>query len=64
MSIDPVVVQRLASRRLFTARDLLIATQLELVELLDIPFEAAEELVLHVCSQIAPSSSTVRLRRA
>ena len=59
MSIDPAVLQRLANKRLFTAKDLLIATQLELVEALDIPFRAVEELVLHVSTHIAPQTSTV-----
>ncbi len=38
---------------------MLIATHMELVEALDLPFDAAEQLVLHVCSQIAPSALTV-----
>ncbi|DBB05144.1 TPA: hypothetical protein ACH3X3_010395 [Trebouxia sp. C0006] len=59
MNIDPTILQKLTNRRLFTARDLLIATHLELVEALDITFQAAEELVLCVCNQIAPISSTV-----
>jgi tartrate dehydratase beta subunit/fumarate hydratase class I family protein len=63
MSIDPTILQKLTNRRLFTARDLLIATHLELVEALDIPFQAAEELLLYVCNQIAPASSTVRTPR-
>ncbi len=63
MNIDPTILQKLTNRRLFTARDLLIATHLELVEALDITFQAAEELVLCVCNQIAPISSTVRSPR-
>ena len=63
MNIDPTILQKLTNRRLFTAKDLLIATHLELVEALDIPFQAAEELLLYVCNQIAPASSTVRTRR-
>lgn len=63
ISIDPTILQKLTNRRLFTARDLLIATHLELVEALDIPFQAAEELLLYVCNQIAPASSTVRTPR-
>ncbi len=60
MNIDPAILQKLTNRRLFTARDLLITTHLELVETLDIPFLAAEELLLYVCNQISPASSTVR----
>ncbi len=63
MNIDSTILQKLTNRRLFTARDLLIATHLELVEALDIPFQAAEELLLYVCNQIAPASSTVRTPR-
>ncbi|KAA6429298.1 MAG: DNA repair RAD51 protein 2-like [Trebouxia sp. A1-2] len=59
MNIDPIILQKLTNRRLFTARDILIATHLELVEALDIPFQAAEELLLYVCNQIAPASTTV-----
>ncbi len=63
MNIDSAILQKLTNRRLFTARDLLIATHLELVEALDIPFQVAEELLLYVCNQIAPASSTVRIPR-
>lgn len=63
MNIDPIILQKLTNRRLFTARDILIATHLELVEALDIPFQAAEELLLYVCNQIAPASTTVRTPR-
>ena len=59
MNLDPVILHKLLSKRLFTAKDLLVATQLELVEALDISFEAAEHLVLVVSECIAPRASTV-----
>ena len=59
MNLDPMVLHKLVNRRLFTARDLLTATQLELVEALDLPFETVESLVIFVSNAIAPSASTV-----
>ena len=59
MGIDPVVLQKLVNKRVSTAKDLLSATQLELVEGLDLPFEAVEQLICHVCRHVAPSPSTV-----
>ena len=59
MNIDPTVLQRLVNRRVLTAKDLLTATQLELVEALDLPFETIQQLVLHVCGHIAPIALTV-----
>ena len=59
MSIEPGVLQKLVNKRVSTARDLLSATQLELVEGLDLSFEAVEQLIFHVCQHVAPSPSTV-----
>ena len=59
MTLDPVILHKLVNRRLFTAKDLLVATQLELVEALDISFEAAKHLVLIVSEAMAPRASTV-----
>lgn len=61
MGLEPVTLQKLVNKRFFTAKDLVIATHSELVETLDISFQAAEELVLQVCSQIAPNPLTVRM---
>lgn len=61
MSLHPAILRKLVNRRLFTAKDLLLATHLELVEGLDISSEAVEELVLTVSNAIAPRASTVRV---
>ena len=61
MNLDPAILRKLVNRRLFTAKDLLLATHLELVEGLDISSEAVEELLLIVSSAIAPRVSTVSI---
>ena len=60
MNLDPGILRKLVNRRLFTAKDLLLATHLELVEGLDISSEAVEDLVLTVSNAIAPRVSTVK----
>ena len=60
MNIDPAILQKLKSRRFGTARDLLTATQLELVEALDLSYDQVEQLLLHVSTCVAPQSATVR----
>ena len=59
MNLDPGILRKLVNRRLFTAKDLLLATHLELVEGLDISSEAVADLVLTVSNAIAPRVSTV-----
>lgn len=59
MNLDSGILRKLVNRRLFTAKDLLLATHLELVEGLDISSEAVEDLVLSVSNAIAPRVSTV-----
>ena len=54
-----MVLRKLVNRRVLTAKDLLTATQLELVEALDLPFETIEQLMLHVCGHISPNAVTV-----
>lgn len=61
MGLEPVTLQKLVNKRFFTAKDLVIATHSELVETLDISFQVAEEVVLQVCSQIAPNPLTVSM---
>lgn len=60
MSIDSAILHKLKSKRFATARDLLAATQLELVEALDLPHDQVEQLLLHVSTCVAPQSATVR----
>lgn len=59
MNLDPVILRKLVNRRLFTAKDLLLATHLELVEGLDISSEAVGDLLLIVSNATAPRVSTV-----
>lgn len=62
MNIDLAILRKLVNRRLYTAKDLLLATHLELVEGLDISSEAVENLVLTVSNATAPRVSTVSVR--
>lgn len=59
MNLDPDILRKLLNRRLFSAKDLLLATHLELVEGLDISSEAVSNLFLIVSNAVAPCSSTV-----
>lgn len=59
MNLDPAILRKLVNRRLFTAKDLLLATHLELVEGLDISAEAVSSLILLVSNAAAPCASTV-----
>ena len=59
MNLDPTLLRKLVSRRLFTAKDVLLATHLELVEGLDISSEDVSSLVLIVSNAVAPCASTV-----
>ena len=62
MNLDPAILRKLVNRRLYTAKDLLLATHLELVEGLDISSGAVENLVLTVSNATAPRVSTVSVR--
>lgn len=64
MNLDPVILRKLVNRRLFTAKDLLLATHLELVEGLDISLEAVGDLLLIVSNATAPRVSTVSAYRS
>ncbi|KAL3147194.1 DNA repair protein RAD51 [Trebouxia sp. C0010 RCD-2024] len=59
MNLDPSILRKLVNRRLFTAKDLLLATHLELAEGLDISSEAVSSLILIVSHAAAPRASTV-----
>ena len=63
MNLDPVILHKLVNRRLFTAKDLLVATHLELVEALDNSYENVENLILFVSNAIAPRVSTVSIQQ-
>lgn len=62
MNLDATIAQRLRSKRFLTAKDVLVATQLELVEALDISYGQVEQLLLQVSTCIAPPVATVRQR--
>ena len=59
MNLDPIVAQKLANKRLSTAKDVLIATEFELAEALDLSYQCVEQLTLHVSSCVAPRPTTV-----
>lgn len=59
MNLDPVITQKLFNKRFSTAKDVLVATEFELVEALDLPYHLVEQLALHVSSNVAPQAVTV-----
>ena len=62
MSLDPLIAQKLKNKRFTTAKEVLTATQLELVEALDLSHDQVEQLLLQVSTYVAPQSETVRQR--
>ncbi|KAK9807879.1 hypothetical protein WJX72_011994 [[Myrmecia] bisecta] len=59
MQLQPAVLQRLSERNITTARDLLLSTHIDLVEVLDLNPDEVERLVQHVSSTIIPQPVTV-----
>lgn len=63
MGLPPPLAARLAERALATARDLFSRTLLDLVELLDLPYDTVRQILREVAARITPQPQTVRLRR-
>lgn len=59
MGLPTEVAARLAARNLVTARDLFARTLLDLVELLDLPFEAVRAILKDVAARIVSQPQTV-----
>lgn len=65
MGLPPELAARLAARNLVTARDLFARTLLDLVELLDLPYEAVRAILRDVAVRIVPQpQSALNLLRA
>lgn len=62
MGLPPELAARLAARNLVTARDLFARTLLDLVELLDLPYEAVRAILRDVAVRIVPQPQSVRRR--
>ena len=60
MGLPPALAARLAERSLGTARDLFSRTLLDLVELLDLPYETVRFILREVAARITPQPQTVR----
>jgi RAD51-like protein 1 len=56
--LDPELLRRLSARGLATAADVLYRPTADLVEVLDLPWEAVEALVAAVASHVAPLPET------
>ncbi|KAL4424690.1 hypothetical protein ABPG77_004497 [Micractinium sp. CCAP 211/92] len=65
MGLPPELAARLAARNLVTARDLFARTLLDLVELLDLPYETVRAILRDVAARIVPQpQSALELLRA
>lgn len=60
MGLPPELAARLAARNLVTARDLFARTLLDLVELLDLPYETVRAILRDVAARIVPQPQSVR----
>lgn len=54
----PAAQQLLLSHNMLTAKDVLAYTLTDLMELLDIPYSSAQQLLLDVSAQVAPAYMT------
>ncbi|GAQ85938.1 putative DNA repair protein RAD51 [Klebsormidium nitens] len=59
LNIEGLVAHRLKSRRLETAKDVLCKTELDLVELLDLPADVVAKAVAAISQNVAPTRRTV-----
>lgn len=60
MGLPPPLAARLAERNVATARDLFQRTLLDLVELLDLPYDTVKALLAEVVARVVPPPQTVR----
>lgn len=60
MDLPPPLATRLAERNVQRAADLFGRTLLDLVELLDLPYQAVRQILREVAARITPAPQTVR----
>jgi hypothetical protein len=58
LGLPPALAARLAERNLQTARDLFTRTLLDLVELLDLPFDTVRQILQEVAARVTPPPQT------
>lgn len=59
IGLQPHLLSRLQAANLTTARELFSRTVLELVEMLDLPYQAVAQVLLEVAAKITPPPTTV-----
>jgi hypothetical protein len=60
MALPPPLAARLAERNIQRAADLFNKTLLDLVELLDLPYDAVRQILHEVAARVTPTPVTVR----
>ena len=58
LGLPPALAARLAERNLQTARDLFTRTLLDLVELLDLPYDTVRQILQEVAARVTPPPQT------